>query len=62
LKSGTLNPNLDTTASVDRLRLILENDLLKAGLKINAWTQSKFELVIDVDRDRPTVTSATPKA
>jgi hypothetical protein len=52
LKTATLNPSLDTSASVDRLRLILESELLKSGYCIAGWTQSKFELRVDVDRDR----------
>ena len=52
LKTATLNPNLDTSASVDRLRLILESEFMKATYRITGWTQSKFELVVDVDRER----------
>lgn len=52
LKTATLNPDLDTSASVDRLRLILGNELMKSQYRITAWTQSKFELVVDVDRSQ----------
>ena len=52
LKTTTLNPSLSTSASVDRLRLILESELHKHGYRISGWTQSKFELVADIDKER----------
>lgn len=48
LKTGTLNPDLSTSASVDRLRLLLDQSLSSAGYRIASSTQSKFELVLDI--------------
>lgn len=59
LKTATLNPSLDTSASVDRIRLILESELMKTGFHITGWTQSKFELVLDIDRDRKAQPAST---
>lgn len=50
LKTGTMNQSLDTSATVDRLRLILQASLQSAGYRLVNWTQSKFELVMDIDR------------